>query len=73
MTVVVDVASTEGIDKGPGRLGWCLNRSGADGGWALILVDGADMYSPGAPSGGPESIVVVGAATLVAEAVAEAL
>ena len=68
----MEVTSIEGIDKGPGRLG-CLNGSGAGGGWILILVDGADMCSPGAPADGPEPIVVVGAATLVVGAVAETL
>jgi hypothetical protein len=65
---VADVTSIEGIDKGPGRLDWCLNGSGAGGGW---VVDGADVC-PGAPTGGPEPIVA-GAATLVVDAVAEAL
>lgn len=50
-----------------------LTGSEAGGGWILILVDEADMCSPGAPTGGPEPIVVVGTATLIVEAVAEAL
>lgn len=58
--MVVGVASTEGIDKGPERL--------ADDGWA---VDGADVCSPGALTGGPEPVVVVGVTTLLIEAVAE--
>lgn len=69
----MDVVSREGIDKAPGRVGCCLNGSGADGAWVLIPVDGADMCSPSAPTGGPEPIAVVCAATLVIEAVAEAL
>lgn len=78
MTAVVDirvvgVASREGIDKAPGRLGCCLNGSGADGGWILILVDGADICSPDPPTGGPELVVVVCTAVLVIEAVTEVL
>lgn len=70
---VVDVVSREGIDKAPGRVGCCFNGSGADGSWVLMLVDAADICSPNAPTYGPEPIIVVCAATLVPETVAEAL
>lgn len=68
--MVVDVASTEGIDKVPGRLSCCLSGSGADGGW--VLVDGTDMCNPNVPTSGPGPLVVC-AATLVIEVVAETL
>lgn len=70
--MVVDVTSREGIDKGPGRPGWGFDGSRADDACILLPVDRVDVCSPGAPTGGPEP-VVVGKVTLVMEAVPEAL
>ena len=63
---------SRGTDTAPGRLSCCLSESGADGGCVLVLIEGTDICSPSAPTGGPEPLIV-GVTTLAIEAAAEAL